>query len=577
MYLFYLAMKTPSGIMSLAILLYTVILSFICPALINKNKNAAIRILCVLPIIAAAVHFSIFRTLMFDRFIYLYLESILPLALLLPGKSKWFAAVKSVVSSLAVVGVCIFFLFNSINFIPHNYTRYSYTKSFKKMISTLSNEYCLSSWKKIDYDSLLDEFLPKVEEAEKNNDKTAFAKVLTEVTYRFYDAHVYTDLSEELDILVREELSGNDYGLSMIRLDDGSVIAACTEPDSGLLYDEAGIFGLNKIGIHDGTRILSWDGKDIDEAIESVECIYPGIEFPVKSNEDVLRPIFLAGMGGDSVKITFLDDDGNEREAELENHGSYNNRLSWAYSKLFGYDAFGDNFYSDMIDDKCGYLSITSENYDNFLDAKAVIKKGYYPELTEYCASIIKDLEDKGMKYLVIDVRNNMGGSDFVAGALASLFTNKKIPLCSFGYEDQSGYHSKENHNIFPDGRYSNLPVVVLVNCKCMSAGDGLAKFMGDCPSVTLMGMTASAGVNQNDGGCIYLADDICVKYPSNLTLTFDGKPLIDTDDTRENRVPLDVQIPMTKEYALQLFNYESHDPELDYAVEYLENKAENE
>ena len=46
---------------------------------------------------------------------------------------------------------------------------------------------------------------------------------------------------------------------------------------------------------------------------------------------------------------------------------------------------------------------------------------------------------------------------------------------------------------------------VVLVNSNCMSAGDGMAKFLGDCPNVTLMGITASSGVNQNNGGYIYL------------------------------------------------------------------------
>ena len=37
---------------------------------------------------------------------------------------------------------------------------------------------------------------------------------------------------------------------------------------------------------------------------------------------------------------------------------------------------------------------------------------------------------------------------------------------------------------------------VVLVNSNCMSADDGMAKFLGDCPNVTLMGVTASSGVN---------------------------------------------------------------------------------
>ncbi|MCR5251769.1 MAG: hypothetical protein K6E50_14315 [Lachnospiraceae bacterium] len=577
MYLFFLAMKTPSGMLSLGILLYALILALLCPLLRKKEKQGLLRLLCVLPAIAAGIHLAVFGTLLFRNFACLYLEALLPLLYLLPGKGKKPLAVKSAVSLTAVFVLCVYFLFVSINLVVHNYSRCSYVEGFRKMMDTLSKEYCLGSWKKIDCDALLREYLPRVEEAEKNRDKLAYAMVLNEVTYRFYDSHVYVRLSDDFENELREELSGNDYGLSMIKLDDGSVIAVCTEPDSGFLTDEPGIFGLNGLGIHDGTQILSWDGRDIEEAIADTECIYPGFEFPVRSNEDVFRPVFLAGRGGESVTVTFLDDDGNVRTAELKEHGTYENRLSFARSVLLGHEAFGKNFESFMLDEECAYLRVTAEQYDDLLDAGAVLKNGYYPELTEYFANIIAGLEAQGMKYLVIDLRNNMGGSDFVAGALASLFTKEKLPLCCFGYEDAAGYHVKEEHYIFPDGRYSDLPVVVLVNARCMSAGDGVAKFMGDCPGVTLMGMTASAGVNQNNGGEICIPDGLGIAYPANLTLSSERVPLIDTDDSRENRIPLDVRIPMTKEYALELFDMYRHlssegiDPELKYAVDQLE------
>lgn len=63
--------------------------------------------------------------------------------------------------------------------------------------------------------------------------------------------------------------------------------------------------------------------------------------------------------------------------------------------------------------------------------------------------------------------------------------------------------------------------------------------------------------------------------YPVFLSLSSDNEPLIDTDDTRENRIPLDVTIPMTKERALKMFSFfEDSDVELEYAVEYLENNG---
>ena len=97
-----------------------------------------------------------------------------------------------------------------------------------------------------------------------------------------------------------------------------------------------------------------------------------------------------------------------------------------------------------------------------------------------------------------------------------------------------------------------------------------MAKFMSDCPNVTLMGITSSSGVNQNNGGNIYLTKNICVVYPIFLSLSSDGVPLIDTDSTRENRIPLDVTIPMTKEFALKLFSDDKTDYELEYAMNWL-------
>lgn len=101
------------------------------------------------------------------------------------------------------------------------------------------------------------------------------------------------------------------------------------------------------------------------------------------------------------------------------------------------------------------------------------------------------------------------------------------------------------------------------------------------------MGVTASSGVNQNNGGYIYLTDNICVTYPVFLSLSEDGEPFIDTDHTRENKIPLDVVIPITSENAKTIFsidNYDSEamekgkivfkrDVELEYAVRYLLNR----
>lgn len=563
---------------ALGIFVYSIALVVICPALRRREKCLVLRILCFLPAIAAFVHWGIYGNLFINHFNLFYLETFIPVLFIFNIKSVFIRIIRSVMVCLSSAVLCFVFILNSISApMVHNYTRYSYTESFKKMLKTMEQEYCLNSWKEIDYDELLETYLPRVEEAEKNRDEAAYSAIVTEVTYYFYDSHVGPYLTDDTRFATCEYLSGNDYGLSMIRIDDGSVIAVLVEP--GCEADTK--------GIHNGTTIISWDNRDINEAIEDVECIYPGLSFPVEENEDIFRPIFLAGKGGESVSITFLDDNGNERSILVQKTGNYEDRLSVAINCLLHNGDDYQNFYSCMLDDRCGYLQITSECYDALGDNISAIKKGYYPELTKYYADLIENLENKGMQCLIIDIRNNGGGYDSVAGALASLFNDKKAHMVSFGYEDAQGYHIAESQYIFPDGRYADIPVVVLVNSNCMSAGDGMAKFLGDCPNVTLMGITASSGVNQNNGGYIYLTDNICVTYPVFLSLSEDGEPFIDTDHTRENKIPLDVAIPITGENAKTIFSIDNYDREamekgkivfkrdveLEYAVRYLLNR----
>lgn len=570
MYIFLLTLKTPSSVLSLAILLYSVVLAIICPRLRKGGKKLITVVLCLLPLIAALIHLAIYGLQAFWIFFYLYIEALIPLINLLPGRKKLPVAIKSVLSSLLALVVCVLFLFDLLGSpIVHNYTRMSYTQSFKKMLATMEKEYCLSSWKKIDYDGLLKEYLPRVEEAEKNNDESAYAAVVTEVTYRFYDYHVYTALGDDIYDSVMNSLTGNDYGLSMMKLDDGTVVAIFVEDGNGMLYDEP--HDITKLGIHNGTQIVAWDGREINEAIDETECINTIIQFSVKSNEDFFRPAFLAGKGGETVDVTFIDDNGSEKHAQLNRIGDYSGRLSGVLIKFLHLHDYTPNFTTKMLDDKCGYLLVRSEYYSTFYDNLSVIRSGYYPELVEFYASKIEELKAQGMEYLVIDIRNNGGGYDNVAGALASLFTDEKKYMCGFGYEDETGYHTTENNYIFPDGRYKDLPVVVLVNLTCGSAGDGMAKFLGECDNVTLMGITASAGVNQNNGGVMYLTKNISVYYPIALTLSSENVPLIDTDQTREGRIPLEAKIPMTKEFVLKTCDWNSEeDPQLDYAADYL-------
>ena len=194
-------MKTTNGLIAIAILLYILILAILSPVLKRKEKYGIVRVMSVLPAIAAVIHFAIYGIVCFGHFIFLYLEALIPLMFLYSGKKPKLRILRSVTSSILALGVCFVFLINAIaSPMVHNYTRMSYTESFKNMLDTLEKEYCLSSWKKIDYDALYKEYLPQVEEAERNNNEIEYAAIITEVTHKFYDSHTYSYLSQNIDL-----------------------------------------------------------------------------------------------------------------------------------------------------------------------------------------------------------------------------------------------------------------------------------------------------------------------------------------------------------------------------------------
>ena len=83
----------------------------------------------------------------------------------------------------------------------------------------------------------------------------------------------------------------------MFKDEEGSFLAVMVD-------EESEAYGY---GITDGTVITKWDGKALDEAAEEVKCIYSR-SFAYIENEELFKPVFLAGRGGDTVQVSFLDE-----------------------------------------------------------------------------------------------------------------------------------------------------------------------------------------------------------------------------------------------------------------------------
>lgn len=556
----------------LFVLLWLIVTPFLKKFTKNHSRKKLIRsILGIIPLILSIIYTAInFRPATYDKFfvrggilsLILIFASII---IFIPDSKKdkkfdFFNVIKGVLNGISVMlMIVLVYQFGFTNYVS-DYSHLGWADSFSSMIDSMSVSYSNRNWKQIDFESLKEKYVPLVKAAEENDDKQAFAKVLLEYQYEFYDSHIWFADNCSVLSLAEEELIGNDYGMSMYKLNNGDTIAILVDEDSQA----------EKAGIHNGTIIKEWDGVNVDEAMKNVRCLDYWFQFEVIENEELMKPIFLAGQGGDKVDVTFIDDDNKTKTVTLDAIGKYKSRESTALTYLYSDNRISnDNFSYKMLNDDVGYLRISAEHYSNDIIDIIAMLKGNYKKVYDETDKKLQELSDNGMKYLVIDLRHNRGGYEVISTAVASLFADSKL-TSEDGIDHNGKIVSIAKFHTFNEGKWKDLPVAVLVNDAAVSSGDVLIHLLSQCPNVTIMGITSSSNSLQAIGGLCYLSDDIFeIYYPIFNTPDGNGGQIEVTAD-RQAKVGFDVRIPVDLTSAIQIFSDNTNDYELEYAINYL-------
>jgi carboxyl-terminal processing protease len=111
---------------------------------------------------------------------------------------------------------------------------------------------------------------------------------------------------------------------------------------------------------------------------------------------------------------------------------------------------------------------------------------GWQDNTSSQVDQTLKDLKKKGMKALIIDLRNNDGGLLAQAVALAKRFLPKGKKIVSVKSkipEQRKEYFVSEN------GNYVNIELVILVNGYSASASEVFSGAMQDHKRATLIGV----------------------------------------------------------------------------------------
>ncbi|MBO4458418.1 MAG: hypothetical protein J5802_11930 [Butyrivibrio sp.] len=528
------------------------------------------RIASIIPAILALIHFVIVVVVGKNDlagFIPVYALAVFALIAALFGKRKIGYRIFSFITACAtVVSFFAFILFSS----PYSYdfSDKSYTESFHLMAQAMDKTYVLKEWKDVDFKALEDKYMPMVEEAEREENPAKFSDAVKMFANELHDGHVHvgTDYDEDKYPSV---FKNNEYGLCMVKLDNDEVIAVNTLPE------------VKALGIEDGTVITKWNGKPVDVAAEQD---VPDMGVPVKENAEFMSYMHLSTYGDENVEVSYIDKEGNEKTVTLNNLGKstiFAETLS-TYIHVPNVSSmeearpwFEENFKTKMLTEDVGYLRL---NYETLSMASVPCVKdmvgfwtGDHKAAREIFRKGLKDLKAQGMKYLVIDLRGNMGGYDEIGCALASLLTDDYYFGQGLGIRKNGKYIDvSPDHAVHGTGEFADIQAVALTNLQCVSAGDGTSLYLSKLPNVTLAGITDPNGSNQETGGSCVLSGGIAeVSYPVGLIMNENDEPNIDVKADRISRNPVEVHIPFDKDAAMKMFS-DGEDYELNWAIDYL-------
>lgn len=518
-----------------------------------KNLNTKFRLLYLLPAIIGMVFIAIFG------FEWSMLGAYTGVLLLTSG---FFRDAPKIRKRSVLISACLTGISVLICLMNPFYRADNYVDDFKDAVSEMKKHYVLTAEKEIDFDALYETYLPQFEEAYKKQDAVLNAAAWIQFTREFDDMHV--DFStEDADVLsaAYDRLFGNDYGLALMTLSDGRTVAVNVEENS-----EAA-----NAGIKNGTEVLTWDGKSIDEQKQAITMTV--LNFASEENREFYDAILVAGQGGETVSVTYLDKNGNSNEAVLHKLGGYSKRVEETL-ELIDQGAPVSNLEWQNVTEKTALLRLREMSYDSESDESAD-----FSQMREELTESLSALKEQGVQNIILDLRANGGGSGDYVKTLAELFAPEgehvyacdgvfNTDTCNYEKDNQGRYKIYQSLNYHGQNLWGHGRIVLLVNAETVSAGDHLTKIFEDFPNVTIIGFTHSSCSAQGIHAVFF--DKAALTYSAVLLLNEDGSVFVDTDANLDATTSLDIQIPFD-EKAVEAIFCDKTDYVLEQAVKELE------
>jgi len=425
----------------------------------------------------------------------------------------------------------------------NDFSAMGWSEGFEAVHKKMSQEYPFTEMKGLDWDALYDEFAPKIEAAEADNDETAYFLALRDFGWSIPDGHVgmsFGDIGNQMF----QESTGGGFGFAITGLDDGRVIAHIVldgEPAS-------------EAGMEWGAEILEWNGKPIDEAVSEV------VPWSMPFSNEVIKKLqqyryLLRVPLGEEAEVTFKnpgDDEATTVTLKSSNEGETFNATSF----YAGFDSNALPLEYEILPSGYGYIKLTSLSDDINL----IIR------LWEWA---MERFINNQVPAIIIDMRQNGGGAP-IGTVFASYFVQERIDFTrSYYYSETSGEfetfgppdYTEPDDKLYYDGQ-----VAVLVGPACASACENVSYVFGKLPQARVFGQYTTRSIyGEVARGQYLLPGDYSMQIPTGMDLDFEDNIVIEGTGV----VP-DVHVPITEE-MLKAEYVNGEDVVLDFAIEMLD------
>ena len=426
-----------------------------------------------------------------------------------------------------------------------DYSEQTYPDAFNSLIDLLKKEYAFTEYKGIDWEAKRTEYLPRFEAAAADEDSRDYQRALRDFGWSIPDGHVSGPFVRE-DF--QQDIAGG-LGIAIRETEEGPVIVNFVTEGSPA----------EVAGIVLGTEIVSIDGVPIADVISNavahsapfstdhfkrLQQMRYAVRFPIETE----------------VKLTWKDAEGEEVTETMKVVSEFESFSFSSFARgttgfeipvdyeLLEADEYGENDY--------GYVKI-----DSFSDNSVLT--------VQLWERMIRTLKRYAVNGLIIDMRQNGGGSGFLADQMAAYFFHEPHVLGNAGYydEDRGGFYFNpdgEDRYYLPaeDLRYDG-EVAIIVGPFCLSACEFFSYDMTIDDRASIVGHYPTGGL----GGSIKsikMPDDEYFTYTIGRAVDADGEIHIEGIGV----VPT-VLVPITTETLLA---DEDDDVLLDAAVAHLDS-----